>query len=473
MQIFPTGVLLYGIFLIALSRGLPSALIAYGALIPFGAAAVVVVGPLSFLANKLAMMTLCAVWLASYLLRPQGPALPRPEPAVAMWLVFGAYALFTAFAYPRLFQSQVLVISLGGGRDIVPLYPGISSYLTLLAPTSANLSQSFYFLFGVLFFYFAVTVGRKYGPRVLERVLIASATVNASLGMLDLVGLDLFLAVFRTADYAILDAHAILGFDRIIGGYPEASAFGATSAGLAIYAASRYLDTGQRHWGVLAGLNGVLCLGAFSSTGLASLGVGMTILAVRFGVEGLFPRNSPGQLRRNSALFAGGLAVLLLLLQLPAISHWLADYLDTLLFSKSTSISGIERGIWAQEGIRVGLETFCLGAGLGSVRANGLISVWFANLGVPGLAFYGFFLYYLLFLKRGSFPGSEEHSMSRAATVSILTGLVSALASSTTLGTVGLTAAIILTTRSKTKTLSLPSLKSERIPRSFEERTAA
>lgn len=453
MQVFAAGILLYVIFLIALSRSFQSGLIAYGALIPFGAAAVFVAGPLSFLASSLAMMTLCAVWLGSYLLRPGHPALPKPESAVAMWMIFLIYAIFTAFAYPRLFQSGVLVISLGEANPVVPLFPGLKTYLSPVAPTSANLSQSFYFLFGVLFFYFTVTLGRQRGPAILEKVMIASAATHAALGLLDVIGFGPVLELFRTADYAMLNQE-MFEIHRISGGFPEASAYGGTAAGLAIYTGSRFLDTGRRHWGLLAGLNGALCIGSLSSTGLAAIAVGITILALRFGFENVFRPNTAVTLGRNFVLFAGGLGVILLLFLSPIISQWITNYIDTLILSKSTSTSGIERGIWAKEGMRVGLETFGLGAGLGSVRANGLISVWFSNLGIPGLAFYGFFLFYLFFLQRRAFIGDEERSMSRAASASILTGLVSAMASSTTVGTVGLTAAIMLVSRIKSETSS-------------------
>ncbi|RMH38543.1 MAG: hypothetical protein D6688_14900 [Alphaproteobacteria bacterium] len=69
----------------------------------------------------------------------------------------------------------------------------------------------------------------------------------------------------------------------------------------------------------------------------------------------------------------------------------MAETFQDLVLSKPQSLSGLERKAWALSGFRTFVETFGLGAGLGSIRSNGLVPVLLGSVGLPGtLLFAGF-----------------------------------------------------------------------------------
>lgn len=427
MEIPPTGALLVVIVLVALAYGVKSALVAAAALIPFGAAAALVlhaIGGLNVMAVTLAMAIVCVAVLLPAGLRRSGPALPKPDPAAALFALIFAYGLVSAIACPWLFRGETLVISYDRSAVGVPislLFPG--TVLTPLAFSSGNLSQTAYLGVTAVILYVATVLGRRYGPQLLERAVIAAAAVNAVLGTMDLVGLQEVVRIFHTANYALLFGQTIAGVERVIGGFPEASAFGGMSSVAFAYAASRYLDSGRRVWGALAATNGLLTLVALSSTGLAAFGVALVVLASRFFLTLAIGVSSGPALLRGFLFTFGGAAFVFFLLLLTPLGSVAWSVVDELIFNKPDSLSAAERGAWAQQGLRIGLDTFGLGAGLGSTRANGLVSVWFGNIGAPGLLLLAIFLGRLLIAKRSSFAGASERSMFRAGFVAIVTDL--------------------------------------------------
>lgn len=430
MQVFPLL-----LFLLAISTAImllrPAwSMAAIMALTPLGAGAALVLsslGNMTVLATTLAIAVFVSITLPSPMLRTGKLVIPRIDVATFLMLAAALWGLISAFLMPRLFYADIEVISLSRGLVGVEVSRLFPTTLSLLRPSTGNLSQSAYFLLDVLFLYAAMTLCRRYGAGALERGILAATVVNIILGMADLVGLDPMLELFQTASYGILADHAVAGIDRIIGGFPEASSFAKFTAVLFAYYASRVVDTGRRGDALLAVLSGALAALSLSSSGLLALGVAGAVIAGRWLLDAL-RGHAPGW---PVLIAAGGLAVSMLLMAGPAWTLvW--EIIDILLLSKGDSVSGMERGFWAMQGLRIGMETWGLGVGLGSTLANGMISVWFSNLGAPGLIILFAFLYSVLFRHDERLAASEDRIRHRAAFVALLTILVGKLVSTTT-----------------------------------------
>ena len=80
---------------------------------------------------------------------------------------------------------------------------------------------------------------------------------------------------------------------------------------------------------------------------------------------------------------AGLIIVICLAVLLTPAETFVARMLDTLLFSKSGSMSGLERAAWAKSGLDAFIETYGLGAGAGSLRSNGFATVSYTHLTLP------------------------------------------------------------------------------------------
>lgn len=403
------------------------------ALLPFGAGAVFILtalGNMTVLASAVAFGLLAPIILAQPALQRRALVFPKPEWPVAIMLLIAGWSVFSAFVMPRLFEGDVQVISYNRVLFIegVRVSDRFITSLSPLSPQTSNLSQPAYMLLSTVVFFGAVVLGRRSGGGVLERGLAVTAGVNILLGAADVFGLDPLLSQLRTASYAILDNQSVLGVMRVIGGYPEASAFSSFSAICFAYFMSRFIDEGRLSDGLLAAGNGALAVASLASTGLLAIAVACGVLGVRW-LKDFFGQGSPG---RGAAIAILGALLLIGMFFFTPWAAVLIDFVEVLIFSKPESASGLERSFWAQRGFEIGLETFGLGAGLGSTRSNGWISVWMGNLGVVGLALFAGWFFSLLRARPGSLPAGVERRRFRAAFAAIVTATAAALVSSTT-----------------------------------------
>ncbi|WP_137700404.1 hypothetical protein [Marimonas lutisalis] len=385
MTLYPVSLLFILIWLrVSLKdpdRGVSVALAA----LPFGMFAALAVGGLSVLMAHFLVLLCCGVFAIRWASGAIG-RLHVPRAGILL-LLFGLYSLFSAIILVRLFAGTFLVFPLSFDLKGTAVSIYFFSTMKPLAPSNSNIAQAGYILISIAFFLVMVNSLRRRGAEIIESGLVWAAGVNIALGAVDLVGLDNALSIIRTADYALNNEHALLGFARVIGGFPEASEFGAFSAAMFAYFATSFLISRRRGHGALALGSFTCALLSFSSTGYAALFAAAIMLALHarhFAVRGI------------SWNIAHGMAVLLALALVGLSAALIATpfletfmgLIDRLFFDKANSTSGLERAAWARSGLNAFVQSWGLGAGAGSLRANGLVAVLLGSVGLPGtLAF--------------------------------------------------------------------------------------
>jgi hypothetical protein len=398
------------------------------AVLPFGMFAALAAGSMAILMPYfLAMLTTAAFLLRRFSGQIPGIRLSRS----GIWLLlFGVYSVFSAIFLVRLFAGSFLVFPLTFDLLGTKVSTVFHSTMKPLSPVNSNISQTSYALLSVLFFIVAADVFRRRGPAILETGLVWAAGLNIMLGALDFAGADGVLSLVRTADYALGNEQRVFGLPRVIGGFSEGAAFGAFSAAMFGYFAPSYLIGRQARHGVLAAGNAVCTLLAFSSTGYAALIFALVLLVLhsrRFLGRGL--SRSFGHWLVILASFAV-LALCVAAVATPLMTT-IGDIADRLFLQKAGSASGLERGAWARSGLNAFVQTWGLGAGVGSLRANGLASVFLGSVGIPGTLFFLGFLWSAL----GPVPPIANPNGRRlfcAGRVGALTGLGAMMVSATT-----------------------------------------
>lgn len=397
------------------------------AILPFGMFAAVDAGGLSVLAAHLvAVLTIATLVLRRFAGHAPPVSLCRSG---LLLIVFAVYALFSATVLIAVFTGQFLVFPLSFDRSGLAVSIHFSSTMKPLASSNSNIAQAGYILLSTVLFVVVADQIRRRGTAIVLAGAVWAATLNITLGIVDFLALDDLLAFIRTADYALANEHSFLGMPRVIGGFAEASEFGPVSAAFFGFFAVLYM-AGRRSrdlW--LAVGNLVLSAMSFSTTAYVALFVAVVLVVVqaRRLLVGMSRTFGHLLVTAFAAVIFGGVCALILT---PA-ADTTGDVFKNLFFEKSVSNSGLERGAWARSAFDAFVQTLGFGAGVGSLRGNGLASVLMGSVGWPGtLAFIGF-----LWAAVGpvhSFRGVEMFGMFSAARVMVLIVLSGQLVSATT-----------------------------------------
>lgn len=405
-------------------KGLTVALAAF----PFGMLAAVNAGGLSILmAHALAAMTLAVFALR----RVSGRLAPMRVPPAGIYLwFFGLYALFSAIILVRLFSGTFLVFPMSFDLKGVAVSTAFYSTMKPLAVSNSNISQAGYILLSCIFFLVVADVLRRRGPAIVEAGLVWAAGLNVVLGFVDMLGADDLLSVIRTAHYSLNNHHVFFGFPRVIGGFAEASEFGAFSATMFAYFGLSFLIGRKRLHGQLA-LGNLACAAlSFSSTGYASVFAAVIVILLssrRFLGRGISWAFGHGVIF-VPAIAGIGLSVALITTPLLDL---VGEVTEFLFVEKAMSSSGLERMAWARSALNAFFQTWGLGAGVGSLRANGLIAVLLGSVGIPGtVAFIAFV--WTAFRPIGSVDDANAMRYFHAARAAALTLLSAKLVSGTT-----------------------------------------
>ncbi|MCF3935159.1 hypothetical protein L1787_17310 [Acuticoccus sp. M5D2P5] len=387
MQIFPITPIIFLLWAFTAVRSVERAFAVSALTLPFGMMAIFTlpsVGGLTLLAVHVMMaLTIGLIMLRLTVDAFDGQPVHLPQKAIPL-AIFSIYAVFSAVILVRLFAYQFDVFSLSRSTEGTAVSIYFKSSLTPLQPGSSNISQTAYILLSTGVFLASWGVIRRTGLSYFERIMRGIAYVNIVLGAIGLAGADAILAPVQTATYALADSQFSAGFPRNIGGFSEPSSFGGFSSAIFAYFAASYLTSRRPIEGLIALATLVMTLSSLSASGFVGLAAAALILAwqARWAVFGPYPRGLALGFGLVLCLLVALVCVILIATPLPDM---IAKLFGEIILDKAESESGLERGAWAANGILAFGETYGLGAGVGSLRSNGLVSVILGSVGIPGL----------------------------------------------------------------------------------------
>lgn len=202
---------------------------------------------------------------------------------------------------------------------------------------------------------------------------------------------------FRTAEYAILDSVTIGNeTKRVTGLMPEASSYGGLT--LVVLSLLWFLRRAipeakmkRRADAIMAGLALMLVMST-SSAGYVGIAVLLTIIGLEWGVRaGRVERSGPTLrgIRGEFILALIGLGALAtIVLAAPQMFDPIIERLNTLVFTKTESLSYLERSMWTRTSYEAGWSSYLIGVGLGSTRASNFAAALFGSAGLLGIMFY-------------------------------------------------------------------------------------
>jgi len=387
MQILPSTFIALAMIGALLAVGLRRGLWLFFAMMPLGAAAAFnmpAVGNASFGIKELAVI----VVLGMVAFRPRGIdnliGTLRPGQPGCVALVLFVYCLISALWVPSVFGGVTEVFSIARSANV----NGIRSIP--LGPTTGNLTQLFALTLSLAAFLALATHSRTDpDPRRIEKAMAVATGLNLALGLLDLasaaVGMAEMMDPLRTANYSILSEARMMGFKRMIGGFPEASSFGSFSMGLFGFWLHRYLVEPRSRLAMIMLLIALFCV--IRSTSSAAY----VALVVHIGVYSSYWSVSRIQSVLSKQVVITAILGALLLWHSIIMTYAAyelvepaAAFLNETVFEKLGSDSGVERMSWNTQALRNLTDTWLIGAGLGSARASNWLLSTLGSVGVPG-----------------------------------------------------------------------------------------
>jgi hypothetical protein len=426
MSVEPIGLLTVIVGLLCLQLGYLATASTLVVTILFGAAAAILIGGANIQPAHLFLGFVAAAVLtrrreAAHALR----AIRMPEPG--FWLMcLVIYGVVTGFVMPRL---------LAGSTPIIPL--GVSEHADTgstvpLGPVSSNFTQSVYLTADFVCFTLIVAVAStQAGFVAITSALVAYAAGNVLFALLDLgtyfTNTQWLLEFMRNAKYALHIEEEVSGLKRIVGSFTEASAFAGSTLGVLGFVGTLWL-CGYRPLltGTLAAASLVLVVLSTSSTGLAGT---PPILAILYATALMRRGINLGRPFSSAVLMCAPLLIVIAILALQLdeeMAKPIRDYIDTLVLSKATTASGVERASWNAFALQNFFDSYGLGVGLGTSRTSSFPIALLSNVGVPGTIFYLLFAVSAFVRRRGTphtFP-ADVRLAARNACVGLILGAI-------------------------------------------------
>ena len=352
-------------------------------------------------------------FVASALLRPvqtRAALSSFAYPGPGFW--FAAYVLFSvtsAIFLPRIFAGATLVYSSARGVSGT-----MSTVASPLAPGTSNITQAVYLLSDLACFAVVAGLARLgYAPAI-ARSLIVTAMVCLVFALLDIAtfftGQAQVLDFIRNANYTMHTAETIVGFKRIVGSFPEASAYASAALALFSFTFLLWLERfPSRLAGLAAGSIGITILMCTSTTAYVA-GLFVLCIIVLFSVKRLLGglAGVPHQSFLIATLFIAP-CIIATLMQIPDVWNSITGLIDVAFTDKLESQSGEERTAWNTLALISFVETSTFGAGLGTVRASSFIAALLSNVGLCGTLLFVVFLYGLLTAARRHPSDNRQH----------------------------------------------------------------
>jgi hypothetical protein len=340
-------------------------------------------------------------------------------------LVTAGYAAMTAYLLPRFFLGQTFAFTARAQGEY---------YVTPLAPSTSNLTQSVYFVGDCICFVVLSGFGSsEAGRKCLGRAALMCVILNLGFAVLDLAtyatNTGELLSFIRNSTYSILSDTEMAGFKRVVGSFVEASSFGYWTLGYFAFATSLWLSgIAVRLTLILSVLSFFALLFSTSTTAYVGMSGYLFVEFVIVAINFLFWRVRPEMLIFLICVPIG-LAIVVVAICLNDASYaYTANLLDELVLNKMSTGSGIERSTWNNQAIQKFLDTFGFGVGNGSVRASSFPIAVIASLGFLGSATYALFLL-TIWLKRATPAPPTVSALQKAARSACLAWLIAATAS--------------------------------------------
>lgn len=431
MGVEPIGVVTLMIGVICLLRGSGPTVIAFSIFPVLGGAAALLFGSTGIQPGHffLGFLLLSALWLHGNPSFVVDRAF-RSQPFI--WLVLLViYGVLVGYFAPRLLQGKMDIIPIG-------VQPGVGSNGTIpLGPVSGNFTQAVYLFADLVTFSVILAIAST--PRGFRHVaigLLGFGAANVFFGIADLISpgtplADLF-AYIRNASYTFHADEMVAGMRRIIGSWPEASAFAGASMAVVGYCGTLWIcGRHSKVSGLLFVVSCILIVRSTSSGGIAGLPV---CLAILYATSLFRCGGSTGTRASLAVVLAFPIAALLLVFMLILsrdVYQQVYDFIDITILSKPTSLSALERGSWNASGISNFFDSYGLGVGLGTVRTSSFAVALLSNVGIPGTIFFLLFLLTGVVLPRGT-PRTYQADVGLAARNGCLCLIVGALISGST-----------------------------------------
>jgi len=396
MQIVPTTFLALAAVLLILYRGPWRGLWVFLCLAPMGAAAAFnlpAVGGASIGMKEVGVLAL----IVGTLSRPGAVGqllgtMRVGQPGFPL-LLFMIYSAISAFFLPIVFMGQTELFSLS--RDATSNGKVV---LIPLGPNSGNITQLFSLMLGFLAYLCLASAFRARPESGTVVFALACTTVfHVALGVADVAsfatGTQAAMDWLRTANYAMLIDGSMFGLKRMVGGFPEASAFGAFSLGLFSFWLMFWARVPSSRSALAMLLISLAVLLRATSSGAYVGLVGFLMIFSAMQVTEVVRIRAT---RQSIALTVSLVALLWLsAVSLVAAYHLFEgfhDFINRILLDKLQSSSGVERSSWNSQALQNFWDTWMIGAGLGSTRASNLLVAALSNVGLPGTLIYVWFL---------------------------------------------------------------------------------
>lgn len=427
MGLEPIGMIVLVVGFYCLLLGTRATTTAFVVFCTLGSAAAILIGGANVQPAHLFLVFLALASLTWRRLANQAlAALKISEPG--FWLLcLVVYGIMSSYLMPRLFAGETYIVPLGSTESLITIY-GVAP----LAPVSSNLTQSIYLTGDLICFLMIFAIAStNSGFKAVANALIIYAGANIFFGALDLLtsmtGTQDALKFIRNAQYTFHDEESIGDLRRIIGSWPEASAFAAMTLGALGFTGTMWLyGRNPLVTGTLAFLSLAFVLLSTSSSGL----VGSVVVLGLLYLVALNRCGTHWDHRFSAAMVILapliGITVTLLVMTNEAAADKISEYLDVLIFNKSTSDSGVQRASWNVFAWNNFVDTWGLGVGLGTNRASSFILAVLSNVGVPGALFYSLFLA-LSFIPKTKIKRTYYSDVRTAATIagaSLLSGAI-------------------------------------------------
>jgi hypothetical protein len=303
--------------------------------------------------------------------------------------LFVAWCVLSAFSLPILFA----------GTPVDSPRAGAEAVFYLALPLKWSFSNAGQAIYMILNFFVLVALADFSGNRPMERLLNAftySGIIVVLVGLYQMASFH-FNVPFPSSFFNSNGTWAQNYNQMISGGWHRVSAtFVEPSEAGGFLSCWLLFELIRANWGafnrrfhwLLAIAGSVVLLATTSSTGYVAVGVILAFMSGRLMIE---------IIRRRQILIRTGLTVAAIVLALAgflALGHG-ESLLNSILWQKADSSSGVVRMATVWRALAVMEDTYGFGAGLGSNRAFGTFAYIGSNLGVFGL---GVFCYMLVHL---------------------------------------------------------------------------